>query len=60
MCNDKFTALIGPYAITIDHCSSKFLFCMKNCLYIEKRLTGKLLDATIFDTVMNYVFNKNY
>lgn len=60
MYNDKFTTLIGPYAITIDHCFSKFLFYMKNCLCIEKRLTGKLPDATIFGTVMNYVSNKNY
>lgn len=60
MYNDEFTMLIGPYTITIDHCSSKFLFYMKNCLCIEKRLTGKLLDATIFDTVMNYIFYKSY
>lgn len=63
MYNDKLTTLIGPYAITIDHCSSKFLLHMKNGLHIEKRLkmlTGKLLDATIFGTVMNYVSNNNY
>lgn len=60
MYNDKFTILIGPYAITIDRCSSKLFFYMKNCLCIEKRLTGKLLVATILGTVMNYVSNKNY
>lgn len=60
MYNDKFTTLIGPYAIRIDHCSSKLLSSVKNCLCIEKRLTDKLLDATIFGTMMNYVSNKNY
>lgn len=60
MYNDKFTVLIGPYAIRIDRCSSKFLSSMKNCWCIQKRLTDKLLDATIFGTAMNYVSSENY
>lgn len=54
MSNDESPPLIGPYAITIDNWSCKLLFHVKNCLCIEKKLTGKLLDATtVFGTVMN-------